>query len=45
MPVVFEEGLKFDLLKFSQIPIGIGFEQELDGLPQRFPSILQCSLL
>lgn len=41
MPVVFEEGYKFYLSRSSQIPIGIGFEQELDGLPERIPLSLR----
>ena len=27
----------------GQIPIGIGSEQELDGLPQRIAPVLYCS--
>jgi len=45
MPVVSEEGLEFDLSGSSQIPIGIGFEQELDGLPQRNAPVFYCSFL
>ncbi len=43
MPVVLKEGFKFDLLRSSQIPIGTGFEQELDGLPQRIAPVLYRS--
>jgi hypothetical protein len=37
LPIIFEEGFKFHLSKFSQIPIGMGFEKELGGLPRGFP--------
>jgi hypothetical protein len=43
MPVVLEEGFKFDLSRFSQIPIRNGFEEEWHGLRLRISPILHCS--
>ena len=45
MPVFSEEGLEFDLSRSSQIPIGVGFGEELDGLPQRNAPVVYCSFL
>ncbi len=45
MPVILEEGVKFDLSRFPQVPIRNGFEKELDGVPLRISLILHCSFL
>jgi len=45
MPVVLEEGFKFGLSRFPQIPLSNGFEDEWDGLPLRISPILHYSFL